>query len=332
MIPGLNKEGKKAAAIKFFGILGTHSILTGVVGLPMYGIIQALWGQWQKDEDAPQTMKDLDHDTWWRTEFLRAELGDGEFTKLAKEIAKGGIANYATGMAISERLGLDNMVFRTPDPGKNLKESVANYAEAFFGAQLTPIKAVQDAMEYYSQGEYQKAFESIAPKSIGTLSATERIYSEGIETKQGIPILAKGEVTKKELVGQALGFQSARVAEAQRIAHATDVIERGISSEKQAIVGKASVMFLKAINPNRSPEQRERFLNMYLETFQKIPKVNVKYPEHGIDGKEIDAKINAELEKIAASKMFGGVKINDNNIRLFIQAALASKEALNNPK
>jgi len=334
MIPFLNKEGKIAAATKFFGILGTHSILTGVVGLPMYGLIQALWGQWQKDEDAPQTMKDLDHDTWWRTEFLRAELGDGQFTKLAKEIAKGGVLNYATGMAISERLGLNDMVFRTPNPGKNLKESVANYAEAFFGAQLTPIKATQDSWDYYSQGEYQKMFESLPfmPKSISALSAMERVSREGIETKQGIPILDKGEVTTKELVGQALGFQSARVAEARRIAYATDLIERGISTEKQAIVGKAATMFLKAINPNRDPEDRQRFLNMYLETVQKIPKFNVKYPEHGIDGKEIDAKIDAELEKIAASKMFGGVKINDNNIRLFIQAALASREALNNPK
>jgi len=334
MIPFLNKEGKIAAATKFFGILGTHSILTGVVGLPMYGLIQALWGQWQRDEDAPQTMKDLDHDTWWRTEFLRAELGDGQFTKFAKEIAKSGIANYATGMAISERLGLNDMVFRTPSPGKNLKESVANYAEAFFGAQLTPIKATQDSWDYYSQGEYQKMFESLPfmPKSISALSATERISREGIETKQGIPILDKGEVTTKELIGQALGFQSARVAEARRIAYATDLIERGIGTEKQAIVGKAATFFLKAINPNRDPEDRQRFLNMYLETVQKIPKFNIKYPEYGIDGKEIDAKIDAELEKIAASKMFGGVKINDNNIRLFIQAALASREALNNPK
>jgi len=334
MIPFLNREGKIAAATKFFGILGTHSVLTGVVGLPMYGLIQALWGQWQKDEDAPQTMKDLDHDTWWRTEYLRAELGDGEFTKLAKEIAKSGVANYATGMAISERLGLNDMVFRTPDPGKNLKESVANYAEAFFGAQLTPIKATQDSWDYYSQGEYQKMFESLPfmPKSISALSATERISREGVETKQGMPILDKGTVTTKELVGQALGFQSARVAEARRIAYATDLIERGISTEKQAIVGKAATMFLKAINPNRDPEDRQRFLNKYLETVQNIPKFNVKYPEHGIDGKEIDAKIDAELEKIAASKMFGGVKINDNNIRLFIQAALASREALNNPK
>ena len=334
MIPFLNKEGKIAAATKFFGILGTHSILTGVVGLPMYGLIQALWGQWQKDEDAPQTMKDLDHDTWWRTEFLRAELGDGQFTRFAKEIAKSGIANYATGMAISERLGLNDMVFRTPSPGKNLKESVANYAEAFFGAQLTPIKATQDSWDYYSQGEYQKMFESLPfmPKSISALSAMERVSREGIETKQGIPILDKGEVTTKELIGQALGFQSARVAEARRIAYATDLIERGISTEKQAIVGKAATMFLKAINPNRDPEDRQRFLNMYLETVQKIPKFNIKYPEYGIDGKEIDAKIDAELEKIAASKMFGGVKINDNNLRLFIQAALASREALNNPK
>lgn len=334
MIPFLNKEGKIAAATKFFGILGTHGLLTGVVGLPMYGIIQALWGQWQKDDDAPQTMKDLDHDTWWRTEYLRNELGDGEVAKLLGEIAKGGIANYATGMAISERLGLNDMVFRTPDPGKNLKESVANYAEAFFGAQLAPIKAVQDSWDYYSQGEYQKAFEALPfmPKSIAALSATERISREGIETKKGIPVLDNGEVTTKELIGQALGFQSARVAEAQRIAHATDIIERGISAEKQAIVGKASTMLLKAINPNRSPEQRERFLNMYLETIQKVPKFNVKYPEHGIDGKEIDAKIDAELEQIALSKVFGGVKINDNNIRLFIQAALASREALNNPK
>jgi len=334
MIPGLNKEGKVAAATKFFGILGTHGILTGAVGLPMWGLMQALWGQWQKDEDAPQTMKDLDHDTWWRTEFLRAELGDGQFTKLAKEIAKGGVLNYATGMAISERLGLNDMVFRTPSPGKNLKESVANYAEAFFGAQLTPIKATQDSWDYYSQGEYQKAFESLPfmPKSISALSATERVSREGIETKQGIPILDKGEETTKELVGQAIGFQSARVAEARRIAYATDLVERGIGTEKQAIVGKAATFFLKAINPNRDPEDRQRFLNMYLETVQKIPKFNVKYPEYGIDGKEIDAKIDAELEKIAASKMFGGVKINDNNIRLFIQAATASREALNNPK
>lgn len=334
MIPFLNKEGKLAAATKFFGILGTHSVLTGVVGLPMYGLIQALWGQWQKDEDAPQTMKDLDHDTWWRTEYLRKELDDSKLTKFVKDVAKSGLANYATGMAISERLGLNDMVFRTPDPGKNLKESVANYAESFFGAQLTPIKATQDSWDYYSQGEYQKAFEALPfmPKSIGSLSATERISREGIETKQGVPILDKGEATTKELIGQALGFQSARVAEARRIAHATDIVERGISSEKQAIVGKAATMFLKAINPNRDPEDRQRFLNMYLESIQKIPKFNVKHPEHGIDGKEIDAKIDAELEKIAASKMFGGVKINDNNIRLFIQAALASREALNNPK
>jgi len=334
MIPFLNKEGKLAAATKFFGILGTHSVLTGVVGLPMYGLIQALWGQWQKDEDAPQTMKDLDHDTWWRTEYLRKELDDSKLTKFVKDVAKSGLANYATGMAISERLGLNDMVFRTPDPAKNLNEAFANYAAAFFGAQLTPIRATQDSWDYYSQGEYQKAFEALPfmPKSIGALSATERISREGVETKQGVPILDKGEATTKELIGQALGFQSARVAEARRIAHATDIVERGISSEKQAIVGKAATMFLKAINPNRDPEDRQRFLNMYLESIQKIPKFNVKHPEHGIDGKEIDAKIDAELEKIAASKMFGGVKINDNNIRLFIQAALASREALNNPK
>jgi len=334
MIPFLNKEGKLAAATKFFGILGTHSVLTGVVGLPMYGLIQALWGQWQKDEDAPQTMKDLDHDTWWRTEYLRKELDDSKLTKFVKDVAKSGLANYATGMAISERLGLNDMVFRTPDPAKNLNEAFANYAVAFFGAQLTPIRATQDSWDYYSQGEYQKAFEALPfmPKSIGSLSATERISREGVETKQGVPILDKGEATTKELIGQALGFQSARVAEARRIAHATDIVERGISTEKQAIVGKAATMFLKAINPNRDPEDRQRFLNMYLETVQNIPKFNVKHPEHGIDGKEIDAKIDTELEKIAASKMFGGVKINDNNIRLFIQAALASREALNNPK
>jgi hypothetical protein len=334
MIPFLNKEGKIAAATKFFGILGTHSILTGVVGLPMYGIIQALWGQWQRDDDAPQTMKDLDHDTWWRTDFLRNELGDGEVAKLLGEIAKGGVANYATGMAISERLGLNDMLFRTPDPAKNLSEAATNYVVAIFGVQLNLIKEAQSSIDYYSQGEYQKAFEALpfTPKGVATLSATERVLNEGIETKQGIPILDKGEATTKELIGQALGFQSARVAEARRIAHATDVIERGISTEKQAVVGKAATMFLKAINPNRSPEQRQRFLNMYLETVQKVPKFNVKYPEHGIDGKEIDAKIDAELEKIASSKMFGGVKINDNNLRLFFQAAMASREALNNPK
>ena len=87
MIPFLNKEGKIAAATKFFGILGTHGVLTGVVGLPMYGIIQALWGQWHKDDDAPQSMNDLDHDTWLRSDFLRKELDDCELTKFVMVVA-----------------------------------------------------------------------------------------------------------------------------------------------------------------------------------------------------------------------------------------------------
>jgi hypothetical protein len=69
MIPRLNKEGKEAAAKKFFGTLGMTALLGGATALPLFSyamtIAGGLWNWFGKDPDAPDDMKEMDYKLWW---------------------------------------------------------------------------------------------------------------------------------------------------------------------------------------------------------------------------------------------------------------------------
>jgi hypothetical protein len=331
MIPGLNKEGKAAAATKFFGVLGMHTLLYGIAsgaGIPMASAIGSLWNQWQKDPDAPKTMKDMNFNTWWKTEWLPEELGTGKWADIGKELFKGGVMNTVTGWDFADRFGLKDLLMREPDPGKTESEDVVNYAQAFLGAGLSPIQEALRSYKLYKQGEYQKAFEAfpLTPKSAAVASVANRMATEGIENARNVPLLKKGEATKGEIAGQALGFRPARLAEAQETAHATSVVNKEISARRQEIGGNMVDFMVKSVDQNRSPEQRARFRAMFNEELQKAVKFDKQFPSFAKDS--FDAQLDKAIENLYTAKAFGGVRITEENAPLFMKAALDAKKTL----
>jgi hypothetical protein len=327
MLPMFNKQGKAAAATKFFGVLGTHTLLGGLVALPAFslvmGLLQAAWKQWQKDPNAPDEMRDIDYETWWRTEWLPKYFGSPELARIAEY----GVLNKLTGFDISSRISLNDMWFRDPQPGKTLTDTFLNWGQVIGGAAASTALGVAQGVQLMSQGEYERGMEKLTPASISKLLIARRFAKEGIQTTQGAQLVEKGKVPTSELVGQAMGYTPARIAEAQTIAFKEQAAEKVIARERQKIMGGLKDSFRKSIDFNR-PDVNERFDKIFQDTLDKAVDFSLRYPEQEIKDAEINKAINDELKKVIETEMDSGVRITKKNVILAGPSAEKAENAL----
>jgi len=327
MLPMFNKQGKAAAATKFFGVLGSHALLGGLVALPAFslvmGLLQAAWKQWQKDPDAPDEMRDIDYETWWRTEWLPKYFGNPELARIAEY----GVLNKLTGFDISSRISLNDMWFRDPQPGKTLTDTFLNWGQVIGGAAASTALGVAQGVQLMSQGEYERGMEKLTPASISKLLIARRFAKEGIQTTQGAQLVEKGKVPTSELVGQAMGYTPARIAEAQTIAFKEQAAEKVITRERQKIMGGLKDSFRKSIDFNR-PDVNERFDKIFQDTLDKATDFSLRYPEQEIKDAEINKAINDELKKVIETEMDSGVRITKKNVILAGPSAEKAENAL----
>jgi hypothetical protein len=327
MIPGLNKQGKATAATKFFGVLGTHALFGGLVALPAFsvvmGLLQAAWKKWQKDPDAPDEMRDIDYETWFRTELLPKYFGNPELARLVEY----GVLNKLTGLDVSSRLSLNDMWFRDPQPGKNLTDTFLNWGQVLGGAAASTALGAAQGIQLMSQGEYERGLEKLTPASISKLLMAHRYATEGIQTTQGAQLVEKGKVPKSELVGQAMGYAPARIAEAQNIAFKEQATEKAITRERQSIVGSIKDNFRKSIDFNR-PDVNERFDKKFQEAMDKAIDFSLRHPEHEIKDSEINKAIEDELKKVIETEMGSGIRMTEKNATLAIPSIDKAENAL----
>ena len=327
MLPMFNKQGKAAAATKFFGVLGTHALLGGLVALPAFSLVmkvlQAAWEKWQKDPDAPDEMRDIDYETWWRTEWLPKYFGNPELARLVEY----GVLNKLTGFDISSRISLNDMWFRDPQPGKTLTDTMLNWGQVLGGAAASTALGIGQGVQLMSQGEYERGLEKLTPASISKLLIARRFAKEGIQTTQGVQLVEKGKVPKSELVGQAMGYAPARIAEAQTITFKNQAAEKTITRERQKIMGDIKDSFRKSIDFNR-PDVNERFDKKFQDTLDKTVDFSLRYPEYEIKDEEINKAINDELKKVIETEMDSGVRLTKKNFMLSSPSAEKAGNAL----
>jgi hypothetical protein len=329
MIPFLNKEGKKEAATKFFGIMGTHLFFGGYTALPMFslvmGILGLFWKKWQKDPDAPDDMKSVDYETWFRTDYVPNKIGDTNLSRLAEY----GVANYLTGWNVSSRITMDDMWFRDPQPGKTLKDTFLNWGQVIGGPAVSNMLATAQGLQLMSQGEYERGLEKVMPiGSISKLMTALRYADEGVQTPQGVQLVEKGKVPKSELVGQAIGFAPARIAEAQDKSFKESAAEKVVASERAAIVGTLKDSFRKSMDINRTVEQNERFSKIFDDTLDKMIDFNIRNPNNPINMNEVGAMIKDSLKKITEAELGGGVRVTKKNYELAGPSSEAAQRAL----
>ena len=316
MLPLMNKEGKVAAATKFFGIMGTHLLAGGLTALPLFGVVMtmigAAWDKWGRDPDAPAEMKDVDYLTWWKSVYMDKVFGSTHIADLLKT----GVLNKLTGWDIASRLSLNDMWFRELPHSKNLTETAMNLGWVLAGAGASTALDIAKGVQLGINGEYQLGLEKILPASISKLMIAHRLATEGVEDTRGVKLLEKGKLPASVIAGQALGFRPANVAEAQQLGFKASAAEKVIVEEKNKIAKDIKDNFRKSIDLDKPADYQQRFEAKFEETLQKMQEFNGKHPEKAFADSAVfelilsDAELKANLEKNA------GVKITPENARL----------------
>jgi hypothetical protein len=239
-----NKQERKEAAIKFYGVLGMTGMFAGVVGLPGYsmimgmaeGVREALRPD-MEDEDEDEFYDEDDDgnplgkrnlDLWFREWFLPTYFGPG--SDLAKAMGlteeqalmlqrgvKMGPISAMTDLNIGGSVSLDGLWFRDDQPAETSKEAwqqfVFNTLTGPFGAMGEQIFA---GFDEFNNGQFNRALEKWLPAFFRGIPKAFRQEEEGEKTRQGAEVRNAEWYTTGKLLGTALGFQSTEVAEIQK--------------------------------------------------------------------------------------------------------------------
>jgi hypothetical protein len=178
---------RKAGMRSFLGILGTHAVITGMMGLPGFGLgvfIKNMWDKFAGDPDVPH-----DAESEFRnmiTQSLGRDAGD---------VVSRGIL-YAPGLRnvlpidITNRVGLGDLVVS----GGRVETIDRNNLMAYLGSvaggpSMSLLGNLADAYRFQHQGEYWRAGEMLLPKVLRDISRARRYYEEGVTTASGKPVM-----------------------------------------------------------------------------------------------------------------------------------------------
>ena len=187
--PDTRLIGKKALAFT----VGHTAIMGGLMGLPGFAAVAALYGMMFGDEDEPDNPELA----------LRRAIGDDS---LADLLVKGVPA--ALGVDVSGKLGMGQMLSILPYT--DVKFTRKELPQAGYALLTGPFGGLTlkgaDAINYMGSGDYQKGLEQLLPSGLGNVLKAERLATEGITTRAGDVVMKPEDISAVDAFMVALGL------------------------------------------------------------------------------------------------------------------------------
>ncbi|MGZ5183617.1 MAG: PLxRFG domain-containing protein [Caldimonas sp.] len=205
----LSGDERMAAAKTLLGIVGTHGLMTGAMGLPGYGLMAFAANAYHKllgDKDRPFNADDSFRATLDRS--LGKDAGD--------VVARGlfylpGVRSVLPG-DVTDRLGMGDVLTPTTEAGDINREDLLQYlGQALTGPAGALVGNVFDAYNHAHQGDTWKAAEDLMPKVMRDVSRTYRFYTQGVTTGSNNPVVPAASLSPMDLMAQLIGFEPQKV-------------------------------------------------------------------------------------------------------------------------
>lgn len=291
------KEGRRRLA----GILGVTFLLGGAEAMPFFtlGLGTLIKAMANDDDD-----EFFDWENWFKN-YSETELG-GYFVSLYKSlgmkeeeakkagrktgeaIARGPVA-VATGGSLTERVSLDpvDLWFRDARFSPDTREEVVNTVIANAGPVVGLMVNMAEGVELMQNGQYQRAFERMAPAIVSKPATAYRIATEDARTKSGIKLA--DNFSAWEIAMQVVGLQPERLAQAQKASIEATTMDQKIKDKKARIMDR---MWMER-------ENNEGFR----DAMDELIKFNSKYPDYASKPEDVRAsfKKRATDQTIAES-------------------------------
>jgi hypothetical protein len=307
MLPFLNKEEKKEAAIKFFGTLGMTGLFAGVTGFPLYSFIMGVAEGMRElmrdeededydedDEGNPLGKRNLD--VWFRNSFIPSYFGPdsnlvsalGLTEEDAKTLARSvemGPLSAVTGLNLGASTSLDGLWFRDDTPGNTSREAFQSFIFGFSGPIGSIGSNIAGAFDDFNNGQINRGFEKLSPAWLrGSLTAY-RLSTEGATTTKGDEIVNAEFYTTGKLAAQALGFGNTEVAQIQKSNFMAKQVVAKIEKQTATLLNRLDI----AVR-NEDDDKIESILD-------DIEKFNTKNAMLPISGETISKSLQSRMER-----------------------------------
>jgi hypothetical protein len=306
MLPILNKEGKKAAATKFFGTYLTAGSIAGLAGVPAFssiaGVLAEVFKSMQGD-DADDELKDLDPTTWFRYVWLQDKLGHIKVgdTNLA-DLLDSGPLNAITGSAIAERIGVNDLWGRDTKEAKTNREGMLAYITDKMGPSVSLGLSVADAFDAFAVGDDVKAWDKLSPAAIRNIRYAMRLADEGIKDSKGNEVVPPDDISTGKFLAQVIGFRPAEVARMADINYRLTGAQIKIQNEQSRLLTEAKVAIRR---------QDDKGFDKFEQVMDKVDAFNQRHPTYEIDANTMLEGIMDDLEKRAEAQY--GINVDEKN-------------------
>ena len=322
MLPYLNKQDKREAAIKFFGVLGMTTMFAGVVGLPGYSMIMGLAEgirEMLRDEDDEDYDEDDDGnplgkrslDLWFREWFLPTYFGEESSLAAALNLTpaqaelltrsvKLGPIPALTDINIGSSVSLDGLWFRNDNPEKTSKGAFEQMAYDYaFGPLGSMASQLASAFDEWNNGQFNRAIEKSLPAFARGAATAVRLGTEGAKSRKGEEVMNAEFYTTGKLLAQALGAGSTEVADIQKANFMAKQMVLKIETERQNILTNLDVAMQRF--DNNPTDATEKAVE---KIYERIEKYNAKNGMLAITGETI-ANSMAAREKTRSGSFQG---------------------------
>jgi hypothetical protein len=298
MLPFLNKEEKKEAAIKFFGTLGMTGLFAGVTGFPLYSFIMGMaegMRELLRDEEDEDYDKDDDGnplgkrnlDLWFRNWFIPTYFGPGsnladalgldeeQAQTLARGVEMGPISAY-TGLNLGASTSLDGLWFRNDSPGDTSREAFQSFVFGFTGPIGSVGLNIAGAFDDFNNGQINRGFEKLSPAWLrGGLTAM-RLSREGATTTAGDKITDPEFYTTGKLLAQTLGFGNTEVAQVQKANFTAKQMVAKMEKDRSTLLNRFDIAIRNGLETDSETEKAIKVLKDIAEFNKKNPMLMIE--------------------------------------------------------
>jgi hypothetical protein len=267
-----DKKVRDAAMRQIVGIYASAGMMAGVQGLPMFGIMAAVYNMFKgDDEDDAETA-------------ARKYLGEGLFN---------GAVNYLTGTAIANRIGLSDLLINSTGY-REQDNAVLAFLQLMGGPVYGVADRLQQGAKLISEGETERGLERMLPAGISNGLKGIRFATEGANTLRGDPIV--GEISNANAFAQMFGFAPAEYTRQLEINANLKNIERRATKERTKILRDYYIA------------ARSGDMDGAADAFEDMMKFNKAHPTAAITAKTIQSSMAQHMK--TTQEMYHGVTLN----------------------
>jgi hypothetical protein len=327
MLPFLNKEEKKEAAIKFFGTLGMTGLFAGVTGFPLYSFVMGMaegMRELLRDEEDEDYDKDDDGnplgkrnlDLWFRNWFIPTYFGPGsnladalgldeeQAQTLARGVEMGPISAY-TGLNFGASTSLDGLWFRNDSPGDTSREAFQSFVFGFTGPIGSVGLNIAGAFDDFNNGQLNRGFEKLSPAWLRGGLTSMRLSREGATTTAGDKITDPEFYTTGKLLAQTLGFGNTEVAQVQKANFTAKQMVAKMEKDRSTLLNRFDIAIRNGLETDSETERA-------IKVLKDIAEFNKKNPMLMIEDEDVIRSLETRIKRRGQS--YQGLSVSEELI------------------